>query len=402
MDRSFYISWTAQKEAEFFEIESASSSTLFLKEKKEVIDFLSTSLQVSFGHSEKKIKDAIINQLEKLPIASPKALFELKENASKNLLDIIGLSSGKIFYTVSGAEAIENALKIARDIKKTKVIAARRNSYHGASLGALSVTGDWRNQGHQTVDDWTLRIPEPFDDIDAKETHRLIKENAGVAAICVETITGANGVIIPPDSWWRGIAKICKEENIFLILDEVICGFGRCGKNFGFQNFNERVPELKPDLICLSKGITGGYFPFGAVWTSDEIAKYYEENLLCCGLTNYAHPLGLAAMQAVIEILEDSSFKKHLNTVTDIFWRNIKKLESLEVVDSVRGVGMLAAIELSVSGSCTWRKFFDLGLHVLVKPNYLVLSPPLNISIEEIERGFRILNSVLATCQTRA
>jgi taurine---2-oxoglutarate transaminase len=290
--KNYFYTWTNQTKVQNFYLRSTKGHQLVLANNKIAYDLSSMSCQVSFGYSCENILSAIQTQLKTLPMASPKADFPLKSEVTDDLINLINLE-GKIFYTVSGAESVENAIKMARQIKKQNIIVARQKSYHGATLGALSLTGDWRNKDHQTIDDWTLRIPEPCDDPDATKAIDIINKCGidKIAAICLETITGGNGVYLASKTWWDNISTFSKTNKIFLILDEVICGFYRTGKAFGFQHY-----DLQPDFITLSKSISGGYVPFGAVWTSSEVAHYYDKNVLSSGLTNYAHPLGLAAL----------------------------------------------------------------------------------------------------------
>ena len=278
----FFFTWAKQTNPVKIEFESNGDHFFILKNGSSVFDLSSISFQASFGLSNETIKKAISKQLESFSVISPKAVFPLKTKASIKLLSLlegneVTTQKGKIFYTLSGAESVENALKMARQIKKKKIILSRQKSYHGASLGALSVTGDWRNGPHQTVDEWTVRIPEPQEDPDLKKTEAIIQKVGpeNIAAFCLETITGGNGVIIPPTSWWKGIQELCDQYKIFLILDEVICGFQRTGRYFGFHHY----PFLKPQFICMAKGITGGYVPFGALWTNKEINDFITARL---------------------------------------------------------------------------------------------------------------------------
>jgi taurine--2-oxoglutarate transaminase len=298
---------------------------------------------------------------------------------------------GKIFYTTGGAETIENALKIARDISGKKIILARKNSYHGATLGALSVTGDWRNPAHLTTTDWVVRIPEPDVTNAVNETRKIILETGpeNIAAMILETITGGNGVIIPTQEWYSGIQKLCHEFNIILILDEVVCGFNRTGHPFAYQHYN----DLLPDMICLAKGISGGMIPFGALWISSKLAKNYDDKILCCGLTNYAHPLGLAAMAGVLEIVNDIKFQENLLQVQTLFLSEVENFKSLKVVKEIRVHGMLCAVDLHES--VEWKKFFENGIYLVSQPNRLILAPPLIIDpktlIEAMTKIFNVL-----------
>ena len=393
MSSTNYISWSAQKDAPSIAIKSAKDAHFVLEDGSRLVDFISTSFQSHFGHSNQRIISAIKSQLDVLPITSPKGVFSLREKASQSLLDLLSLGGGKLFYTVSGSESVENALKMARQIKGKQKVLARRVCYHGASLGALSVTGDWRNDAHKTIDDWTVRIPEPSDDPDCSKTRAVFEQHKGeIAAVILETITGANGVYIPEKKWWDGVVSLCKEFDVFLIIDEVLCGFGRCGKNFAFQNFG-----LKPDFVCMSKGITGGYIPFGAVWTSKEVADFYEDETLSCGLTNYAHPLGLAALDEVCKILRDQTFCSQLKDLEECFEQQMEEFRKLDFVKEVRSIGLLSAVEFKEGFSASWQSFIDRGVYLLVKPTYLCFSPPFIMKKQELTDTCGIIREVLCS-----
>lgn len=390
MDLPFYVSWSKQKNAPSFEIASVDGATVTTTDGLRLIDMTSISYQAHFGHNHPTIITHIKAQLDSIPMSSPKGIYPHKIETTRALLDYMDKKDGKIFYTTGGAETVENALKIARDVTKKRIILARSNSYHGATLGALMATGDWRNPMHLTPDNWVVRIPEP-DEADALSKTREVILKTGpehIAAIIIETITGGNGVYAGTKEWWNGLKKLCVEFKILLIMDEVVCGFGRTGKPFGYMHY-----EVEPDLICLAKGISGGMIPFGALWTSKKIAEYYEENTLCCGLTNYAHPLGVAALQGVLEIVHDKNFLDNLAQVEGVFIEELEKLKTLPVVKAIRVHGMLCAIDLHHSIDA--KKFFQNGLYLVAQTNRVILAPPLIISESLLREGMNKLAQVL-------
>jgi taurine--2-oxoglutarate transaminase len=256
----------------------------------------------------------------------------------------------------------------------------------------MSVSGDWRSDAHVNFSEGTVRIPEPVDDPDLSRTAKIIEQTGpqNIAAVIIETVSGVNGVVIPPQSWLDKIQNLCADNNIYYIADEVLCGFGRSGKNFAFQNFN-----LKPDLVCMSKGITGGYIPFGAVWVSNDIAKYYDQNVLACGLTSYAHPLGLAALDAVSEILNDVEFKTSLQQLQQTFADSIDRLARQHSATAYRRQGLLAAIEFGDRTLPPWTHFIEHGLLVFSKANMLILAPPLVTKPARLQQAFDQLGQSL-------
>lgn len=388
----YYFTWTKQKGAHSFDVHHNKPFHFVRTDGKEIIDFSSISYQCSFGLKPQFIIDRIKKQLDVLPVASPKARFSSKLSVTQKLLDLMNFGEGKIFYTVSGSESIENALKMVRQYSGRKIVLSRKKSYHGASLGAVSVSGDWRNDISFKLDEGTIRIPEPEEDPNLEFTRKII-EMIGphkIAAICLETVTGSNGIINPTVQWWKGIQDICNEFNISLILDEVICGFGRTGKPFGFHH----LPFLKPDFVCMAKAISGGVIPFGAVWTSQKIADYFDEILLNCGLTNYAHPIGLAALDAVLEFICSEEFKRDYIELEKLFKNELTSLQTHPKVESVRQVGMLGAIDLKNS-TYFIKDLTEVGIYLINQNNRLILSPAINMPKEYLQEGFHKIKQLL-------
>ena len=390
--RPFYYTWNHQPAADVFLVERAEQDEFVLQDGRRVYDFISTSFQANFGHNHPVIREAIQRQLDVMPIASPKASFELKQRVSVRLNELIGLAGGKIFYTVSGSESVENALKMARQMTGRTKIVARKKSYHGASLGALSVTGDWRNEPHFTLDEHTVRIPEPFDD-PLLETTRQIISVAGtdhIAAFIVETISGTNGVAIPSREWFDGIVALCRKHDILLIIDEILCGFGRTAPAFAFQEY-----QLQPDFVCISKGITGGYIPFGAVWTGPRVVEYYDTEKMSCGLTSYAHPLGLAALEGVLNLMSDPAFQENKMAIERLFGQTMREIREWPFVSEVRCSGLLAAIDLLDRPAPNWQTMFDSGLHAFSNENTIILSPPFVSTPARLAEALDVLKRLL-------
>ncbi len=389
--RAYYVTWTAQDKATTFNF-TGSRGKYFLSYDKKIWDCLSTSSQSIFGHSEEKIKGAIKKQIDTFCVASPKADTADKQIAAEGLLELLGLK-GKIFYTVSGAESVENALKMARQVTGRKYILARRNSYHGATLGALSVTGDWRHENHLSLAHYTVRIPEPYDDPDGSKTREIVEAHGPekFAAFCLETVSGISGVIIPPHSWWDTIQALCDEYGIKLIVDEVFTGFGRTAKPFAFHHF----PQIKPHFVTMSKSITGGYIPFGAVYTSMDIYRYYKKHVLSCGLTNYGHPLGLAALKAVLEIFKQPGFQDELDKKSAYFDQKIEGLKSQFQIKEARHIGFLAYLRFEKLKSFNQQTFIDEGLYLHAKKDVIVLAPPIIWKEDDYDRVFDKLTHVL-------
>lgn len=389
--RAYYVTWSAQDKATTFNF-TGSRGKYFYSYDQKIWDCLSTSSQSIFGHSEEKIKGAIKKQIDTFCVASPKADTADKQIAAEGLLELLGMK-GKIFYTVSGAESVENALKMARQVTGRNYILARSVSYHGATLGALSVTGDWRHENHLSLTQYTVRIPEPYDDPTGELTRRIVETQGPekFAAFCLETISGISGVIIPPLSWWKTIQSLCDEYGIKLIVDEVFTGFGRTGKPFAFHHF----PEIRPDFVTMSKSITGGYIPFGAVYTSMEIFRYYKKHVLSCGLTNYGHPLGLAALKAVLEIFKQPGFQHEMEKKAAYFDKKIEELKSQFKMKETRHIGFLAFLKFAKMRNFNQQIFIDEGLYLHAKKDVIVLAPPVIWKEDDYDRVFEKITKVL-------
>jgi taurine---2-oxoglutarate transaminase len=392
VSKPYFFTWTKQSGAQTLPVQGADGPYVILEDGTPLADLSSVSYQASFGlqhpHLARKIKD----QADAFAVAHPKASFELKEHATKRLLNYLNLpTSGRIFYTVSGAESVENALKMARQLTGKSLVLARNIAYHGATLGALSVTGDWRNPPHLTASHWTVRIPEPSEDPQGEKTRQIIIEAGpeNIAALIVETITGGNGVIIPPKSWWKSMESLAREFNFLLIADEVICGFHRTGSPTGIEHFS-----VTPDLVCLAKGISGGMVPFGALWVREELAQRYDTELIFSyGLTSYAHPLGLAVMEGVLDLLEDREFQQNFKSLCEVFAHFFERIKTLASVREVRVIGLLGAIDLHRPVSLD--RAHELGIHFIAFPERLVLAPAFTYTPEQLEEHLQALSVLL-------
>jgi len=391
VERPFYLTWCEQNTDQYFHLKSGSGHTLITEQGKEVTDLSSLTFHASFGLSNKLLIDKIKHQLDQFPVPFSKGLYPLKTEVTKRFLDFLGLP-GKIFYTVSGAESVENALKMARYLKKGNIILARKKSYHGATLGALSITDDWRTKNHFLVNDKTIIIPEPHEDPEGVKTRELIKKVGAknIAAFCLESfaITRGNEHPIPEKSWWENIEKICKENKIFLILDEVTCGFYRTGKPFGLNHYN-----LKPDMVCMAKSLSGGMIPFGALYTSMEIAKGFDDQILSFGLTQTANPLGLAALEGVLDFLTNDSFILNLKNLEKVLVAKMRDLNKLENVTGTHAIGLLAAIKINTK--MTWKDFLEKGLNIYRTKDKIILAPGFTFSPEKLELALNKLEEIL-------
>lgn len=386
----YFITWSKQQSQECFTLEKSDGVFFHTKEYGKLLDFSSTSYHVSFGHNNSTINQSITRQLNQFSSASPKAHFSLKEEVSHRLLKLLGHPADKVFYTTSGAESIENALKMARQLSGKKTIVALERCYHGATLGALSITGDWRNQNHFTVSEFTLRVPDYTSDPQARKFKETIRSYGceKVAAVCLETITGGNGVYIPSKKWWSAVSRFCRENNIFLIADEIVCGFFRTGRPFGLHHYN-----MNPDFICLAKAISGGHIPFGAVIVKNSLVERFQQEVFSYGLTNFGHPLGLAAARGVFEIIDSQSWAQQFKENMTFFHQELEALQGHPRVKEVRFIGLLACIELNFTYQSS--DLYQYGLYIAGTQGKLILAPATTITKKELSLAFSQLNDFL-------
>ncbi len=358
-----------------------------------IIDLSSVSYQASFGHSPEFILSAIKAQMDRFSVASPKANFALKESVAHSLIEQMGIGPGKIYFCNSGSEAIENALKIVRSQKGKKIVLSRRLSYHGSTLGSLSISGDWRRDDHQTIDEWNAFIPEPYEDPTLAQTRAIIEKigPSKIAGFCLETVTGSNGIFIAPESWWMGIQALCDEYKLGLIIDEVICAFGRTGKPFGINHY----PNLRPDMVCMAKAITGGIFPLGAVYVSEKYSSHYQDHIFSIGTTNTGHPLGMAAAKAVLTKMESSDFWDNIKVREEILESFQTRLKRFPHVKETRRIGCLMAIELETPIS--WAQAMEYGIYLISTKSRLIIAPALTMSVDEYTEGLHRLDKLIKT-----
>jgi taurine--2-oxoglutarate transaminase len=406
-DYPFFFTWTAQNAAKPLEITGGEGAWFTTADDGRWLDLGALAYQVHIGHGNKRVVEAIKRQADQLCISAPNAVYPAKVELAKRLLAMAGpgFAKGKVFFTLGGAEANENAIKIARLVTKRLKNVARYRSYHGASMGALSLTGDWRRAAVEPGIPGVVHVQDCYCDrcpfgktVDT--CNRECASNIGevmklegprsVAAVFLEPVPGANGVLVPPPEYWPIVRKACDEEGALLVADEVLCGFGRTGKPFGFQHWN-----VTPDLITVAKGMASGYATIGAVLVHERIAEHFEEHVLACGLTYYAHPTACAAALETMKVYEDDKLYDNAARLGPVLLREVEAVASRIAVKSfTRGLGLLACLEVEASLD-RWKTFSaelaarKLSLHVDGKRGTAILSPPLCITEQELVTGVR-------------
>ena len=351
-------SWSKQKGLNPIPIEKADGIYMWDFEGNRYTDMSSQLVNMNVGFGNKQIGDAIKEQVDKFCFVAPSYAAESRAKLSKMIIELMPDNMGKVFFTNAGADANENAIKMARMYTGRNKVFSRYRSYHGSSFGAGNLTGEPRRYPLEPgipgfvkfFDPYVYREKINFESEEvageyyvAKLREQIIYEGAeSVAAIVMETITGSNGIIIPPKNYLPGVRKICDEFGIMMICDEVMAGWGRTGKMFAFENF-----DVKPDIVTFAKGVTCGYVPLGGCVVSKEIAEYFDDHLLSCGLTYSGHPLACAAGVACVNYYKEANVLDNVNKVGAVLKTKLEEFkEKFNSVGDVRSIGLFSAVEL--------------------------------------------------------
>lgn len=388
-------------------------------------DMSSQLVNLNVGHNCRPIIDAIKAQAEKYCFITPAAASEPRAVLAKMVIDRMPDNMGKVFFTNGGADANENAIKIARLYTGRKKVFSRYRSYHGSTFGAGNLTGEPRRYPLEPgipgfvkfFDPYLYREKIPFASEEEASAYyvdklreQVIYEGAdSVAAIVMETITGSNGVIIPPKGYLPGVRKLCDEFGIMMICDEVMAGFCRTGKMFAFEHFG-----VKPDIVSFAKGITSGYVQLGGVAVSKNIAAYFDDHVLQCGLTYSGHPLACAAGVACLQFYDDAHILDQVAVTGRLLGEILEDLKAKHAcVGDVRYIGLFSAIELvrdkktkepmvsyggdpagvmkGIIGKLAERRFMTYS-----HENMVLVAPPLVITPAQLEEEMKKMDEVLA------
>lgn len=417
-------SWSKQKGLDPIPIEKTDGIYMWDYDGNRYTDMSSQLVNLNVGHGNRAIIDAIKEQAEKYCYLSPSYGSEPRGELAKMIIELMPDNMGKVFFTNGGADANENAVKIARMFTGRQKVFSRYRSYHGSTYGAGNLTGEPRRYPLEPGAPGFVKFFDPYiyrDNLPfktekeaseyyvAKLREQVIYEGAdNVAAIVMETITGSNGVIIPPDGYLQGVRSICDEFGIMMICDEVMAGFGRTGKMFAFENFG-----VKPDIVTFAKGITCGYVQLGGVVVSKDIAAYFDDHLLSCGLTYSGHPLACAAGVACLNFYKDTNILDNVNRSGAALAECLYTLkEKHSSVGDVRCIGLFSAIELVCDKESReplvpygkdhdgkMKKLIGLlkekGFMTYSHENMILISPPLIITPEQIREEMAKVDEVL-------
>jgi len=405
MEYPFFFTWTVQSTVKPVELTGGDGAWFTTADGARWLDLGSLSYQVNAGHGRKRIVEAIKRQADQLCLSTAHAVFPAKVELAERLLAMAGPGFSKVFFTLGGAEANENALKIARQVTGRLKLVSRYRSYHGASMGALSLTGDWRRPAAEPGIPGVIHVQDCYCDRcpfgqRVETCKRECATNIGatmalegarsVAAVILEPVPGANGVMVPPPEYWPIVRAACNAEGALLIADEVLTGFGRTGKPFGFQHW-----DVTPDIITCAKGLTSGYQPLGAVIVHDRVARHFDENVLACGLTYYAHPTACAAAVETLKLYDDEQLFANSARLGPVLHRELLAVAArLGGKPFVRSLGLLGALELEAPADAWARLATELAarklsLHNDGKRGTAIFAPPLCITEDELVRGLR-------------
>jgi taurine--2-oxoglutarate transaminase len=419
LDRAHvFHSWSAQGSLNPFVIAGGLGSTVWDYDGKHYLDFSSQLVNVNIGHSHPKLVKAIQDQAALLATVAPANGNLARGEAAKRILGLAGEHFGKVFFTNGGADANENAIRMARlTTGRDKVLSAYR-SYHGNTGAAIVATGDWRRlpneyaRGHAHFfgpfayrSEFWSSTPEEESARALQHLSRVIDVEgpSSIAAILLETIPGTAGVLVPPPGYLEGVRRLCDEHGIVLIFDEVMCGFGRAGSWFAWQLF-----DVVPDLITFAKGVNSGYVPVGGVVMSESIANAFENQVFPGGLTYSGHPLAMASIVASIDAMKDDGLIEHAAFIgSDVLGPGLAELAVKHpTIGDVRGVGVFWALDLvsdpvskaPLSGASVLglkKALMDRGLLPFVVENRIHVVPPCVVTADEVAQALAIYDEVL-------
>ena len=421
------FSWAKQGGLNPLNLERGEGVYLWDRDGKKYIDFSSQLMNVNIGHGNQRITEAVAKQMQEVSFVYPGAATKVRGELGKKIAEITPGNLTKTFFTLGGAEAIENSIKVARIYSGRSKIVTNYRSYHGATYGAMSAGGDPRKHAIDNFSapnfihvenpyfyrcPWNTKSMEECGEMALANLERVLKyENPhSVAAIMMEGESGTSGCIKYPKNYWQGVKKIADKYGILLICDEVMSGFGRTGKWFGIDHHN-----VTPDIMAMAKGLTSGYLPLGGTVVTDTIANHFDEHNLTIGLTYSAHAVSCAAGLENLKIMQEENMVDNAAEMGKYIEQVVEGLkEKHPSLGDFRNTGLLGAIELVKNretkepvthwnakpedSKATHRiaaKIREAGMFTFVKWNFIFIAPPLNITKDQIDEGFEIISQAL-------
>jgi taurine--2-oxoglutarate transaminase len=412
------FSWSVQGQLDPIAIDRAEGVYLYTPEGRRILDFNAQLMSVNIGHGDRRVIDAINEQASKLQFVQPAFATEIRARLGAKLAEILPGDMNKVFFTLGGAEAVENAIKLARHVTGKYKLLARYRAYHGATAGAMTLTGDYRRWANEPGIVGVVRYPdthrwgekEPRSaDESLNGLEDVIKYEGAhtIAAVFLETVVGTNGILIPPDGYLRGVRELCDKYGILMVADEVMAGFGRTGRWFAVDHW-----DVVPDLMTMAKGLTSSYLPLGAVAMNGKIAEAMDTKMFYGGLTYSSHPVSLAAALATIGVYEEDDLIGNAARMGEVMRRHHEALAAKHPsVGAHRNIGLFGILDL-VRSQNPWTpltpfngtsdemkaigKFFrENGLYTMVSNNSIHTNPPLCINEAELAEGFEIIDRAL-------
>ncbi len=407
--------WSAQSAIDPIPVARAKGIYFYTPEGKRYIDFNSQLMCVNIGHGDERVVKAVQDQVATLAYANPFMATEPRARLGQKLAEITPGDIDTFFFTNGGAEANENAIRIARMFTGRHKIMVRSRSYHGGTAGSLSLTGDPRRWAAEPGIPGIVRVLDPYHGIQrgwesAEQSLAMIEEviqlegPKHIAAFLLESVTGTNGILVPPDGYMQGVRALCDKYGILMIVDEVMAGFGRTGRWFAIDHWH-----VVPDLITMAKGLTAAYVQLGAVGMRRHIAEHFRNNVFYGGLTYNSHPLACATALATIQVYEDD----HLIERAEQRGRLMAELHQDLLrrhlsVGAVRNIGLFGIVELvrnrktmepmapfngtSPEMQALGKFFRQEGLYTMVRWNAFYTNPPLIITEAELREAFAIVD----------
>lgn len=420
------FSWSAQASVNPIAIERAEGVYLYDYDGNRIIDFSSGLMSVNIGHGDQRVTAAVVDQMQKVSFVTPTCTTEIRAKLSRKLAEICPGNLNKAFFTLCGTSSVDNAIKLARLYTGRHKIIGRYRAFHGGSIGGMSVGGDPRklaNDSQQMTNAVLLDDPYYFfgmkdlDDatklsLSLEYVERVIhfEGKTNIAAFIFEGESGSSGCLHYPKGYLKGIKTLCEKHDILFIADEVMSGFGRTGKWFGFENH-----DIVPDMVCMAKGLTSSYLPLGCLMVTDKIAAKFETTPMMIGLTYNAHPVAMAAALAVINIYESDRLIENTIEMSAYLESRIESMRSQHPsMGTFRNTGLLGCLDilknkttgeliapynaagedLKVTNQIA-AKVRELGLYTFVRWGYLFIAPPLCITKDQIDEGLAIISEAL-------
>ncbi|MGI6767056.1 MAG: aminotransferase class III-fold pyridoxal phosphate-dependent enzyme [Lentihominibacter sp.] len=419
-------SWSAQGGLAPKVITKAEGIYFWDEDGKKYTDMSAQLVNSNLGHGNKAIIDAIVEQAQKMPFIGPGFALDCRSDAAEAVVKATGMKGAKVFFTNAGAEANENALKIARQFTGKQKVFSQYKSYHGSTAGAGMLTGETRRFFNEPGGPGFIKYDGPYayrapkacnfaneDEVadfylELLENQILYEGPQNIAGIWYESITGSNGILIAPKKWYQGVRALCDKYEILMVADEVMSGWYRTGKTFAFMNF-----DYTPDIVVFAKGVTCGYVPIGGVVVREDIAKFFDDTALGCGLTYSAHPMGCAAIVATLKEYKDRNVEENVAKVGKVLADILDGYaDAHKCVGQVRHIGLFSAIELVKDKETReplvpfgkdpegimkkiLKMLVDDGFWTYSNENNLIVAPPLIITEEELVEAMKIMDKVL-------